>query len=73
MNWQPYLPCVLGGLVYIITTELFPNQSHFLISMLDSFVLIVTYYLLPKELIVWQRVLISEVVTIIIFCIFRFI
>lgn len=73
MDWKSYLPGVLGWVVFIVTAELFPDRSRFLLGILDACVFIVTYYILPKKLEMWQRILISAVVTIIIVCIFRFV
>lgn len=71
-KWDASYSGLLGGVVYIIISEWFPEWRHTIAGLFVGAVSIGTYLLLPKKLGVLMRLLISIAVTIGVAAIIRF-
>ncbi|MBO5030092.1 MAG: hypothetical protein J6C59_10840 [Muribaculaceae bacterium] len=49
-NWNSIIYALSGGLLYIISTEILPEWSHLLVSLLAAGVFIVAYWLIPNKM-----------------------
>lgn len=72
-NWNSIVYALSGGLLYIISTEILPEWSHLLVSLLAAGVFIVAYWLIPNKMKTWLRVLISAAVSLAVVALVRLI
>lgn len=72
-NWNSIIYALTGGLLYIISTEILPEWSHLLVSLLAAGVFIVAYWLIPNKMKTWLRVLISAAVSLAVVALVRLI
>lgn len=72
-NWNIIIYALSGGLLYIISTEILPEWSHLLVSLLAAGVFIVAYWLIPNKMKTWLRVLISAAVSLAVVALVRLI
>ena len=72
-NWKSIIYALSGGLLYIISTEILPEWSHLLVSLLAAGVFIVAYWLIPNKMKTWLRVLISVAVSVAVVALVRLI
>ncbi len=72
-NWNSIVYAISGGLLYIISTEILPEWSHLLVSLLAAGVFIVAYWLIPNKMKTWLRVLISAAVSLAVVALVRLI
>lgn len=72
-NWNSIIYALSGGLLYMISTEILPEWSHLLVSLLAAGVFIVAYWLIPNKMKTWLRVLISAAVSLAVVALVRFI
>ncbi len=72
-NWNSIIYALSGGLLYIISTEILPEWSHLLVSLLAAGVFIVAYWLIPNKMKTWLRVLISVAVSVAVVALVRLI
>lgn len=71
--WNSIIYALSGGLLYIISTEILPEWSHLLVSLLAAGVFIVAYWLIPNKMKTWLRVLISVAVSVAVVALVRLI
>ena len=72
-NWNSIVYALSGGLLYIISTEILPEWSHLLVSLLAAGVFMVAYWLIPNKMKTWLRVLISAAVSLAVVALVRLI
>lgn len=72
-NWNSIIYALSGGLLYIISTEILPEWSHLLVSLLAAGVFIVAYWLITNKMKTWLRVLISAAVSLTVVALVRLI
>lgn len=72
-NWNSIIYALSGGLLYIISTEILPEWSHLLVSLLAAGVFIVAYWIIPNKMKTWLRVLISVAVSVAVVALVRLI
>ncbi len=72
-NWNSIIYALSGGLLYIISTEILPEWSHLLVSLLAAGVFMVAYWLIPNKMKTWLRVLISAAVSLAVVALVRLI
>lgn len=72
-NWNSIVYALSGGLLYIISTEILPEWSHLLVSLLAAGVFIVAYWLITNKMKTWLRVLISAAVSLAVVALVRLI
>lgn len=72
-NWNSIIYALSGGLLYIISTEILPEWSHLLVSLLAAGVFMVAYWLIPNKMKTWLRVLISAAVSLAVVALVRII
>ena len=72
-NWNSIIYALSGGLLYIISTEILPEWSHLLVSLLAAGVFMVAYWLIPNKVKTWLRVLISAAVSLAVVALVRLI
>ncbi len=72
-NWNSIVYALSGGLLYIISTEILPEWSHLLVSLLAAGVFIVAYWLITNKMKTWLRVLISAAVSLTVVALVRLI
>ncbi len=72
-NWNSIIYALSGGLLYIISTEILPEWSHLLVSLLAAGVFIVAYWLITNKMKTWLRVLISAAVSLAVVALVRLI
>lgn len=63
-NWNSVLCAAAGGLLYIISSELLPEWSHWLVGIYAGVIFIAAYWIVPKKLKMWLRVSIAVAVAI---------
>lgn len=73
MNWKIILYCLLPGAVYISVSELLPEWNHALAGLFAGLVWVAVFFLLPKKLDEWKRVVISAAAVTVVAGIIRFI
>ena len=72
-NCNSIVYALSGGLLYIISTEILPEWSHLLVSLLAAGVFIVAYWLITNKMKTWLRVLISAAVSLTVVALVRLI
>lgn len=72
-NWNSIIYALSGGLLYIISTEILPEWSHLLVSLLAAGVFMVAYWLIPNKMKTWLRVLTSAAVSLAVVALVRLI
>lgn len=72
-NWNPIIYSLLGGIIYIANSAIFPTWSHTLVGIFSALIFIAAYWLLGDKLKTWIRVSITAAVAVIAAAIVRLI